>query len=372
MASSGVLLFDPPRKIRQSTMSYDFWGKKPVREKRKDWMTFSASETYYREFFSGGLATPKPAAGADESFQKSVRSCCIKRVCDITLDDESRVCAELGKTLDEIEESLALDHMVGARLKPWRKYFGKWRRALFHQAQDVAYRLALLQADPTSDRFQVEKHGDLKAEVDAVKTRLDSAFTAVMSTMSIAESERAISEAVVVTRLTHLALFFIPLSLISSIFGMNIVVSEAQWLFVGISNLTRQQDWENKLTTAAWVGASLLSVAVTYGMLYRTRVAGFVFSVPRRVQALDRQRVRTLLVRGVKMVGYFFATIYVIGFWAGIGVGIWKLADSELPRETKIAVGVGAIGIPLVVVPLLLLFFCCCTTVAIAVGPSPD
>ncbi len=42
--------------------------------------------------------------------------------------------------------------------------------------------------------------------------------------MSIIESQKAISEAETVSKLTALAFFFVPLSFIASVFGMNLVV----------------------------------------------------------------------------------------------------------------------------------------------------
>jgi len=45
-----------------------------------------------------------------------------------------------------------------------------------------------------------------------------------MSSMIIVESERAIRGAEVVSKLTHLAFFFIPLSLVAGLFGINVNV----------------------------------------------------------------------------------------------------------------------------------------------------
>jgi len=58
-----------------------------------------------------------------------------------------------------------------------------------------------------------------------MSTRLGSVYQAVMSTMQMVESKRAIEEAELVSKLTHLAFFFIPLTLVTGIFSMNISVS---------------------------------------------------------------------------------------------------------------------------------------------------
>jgi len=46
-----------------------------------------------------------------------------------------------------------------------------------------------------------------------------------MSSITIVESSRAIKQAEIITNLTQLAFFFIPLGLVAGAFGMNIKVS---------------------------------------------------------------------------------------------------------------------------------------------------
>jgi Mg2+ and Co2+ transporter CorA len=65
----------------------------------------------------------------------------------------------------------------------------------------------------------------LRAESEAVLAHCESTFTALMGTMSIIESGKAINEAEQVTKLTQLAFFFIPLTFVAGVFGMNLAVS---------------------------------------------------------------------------------------------------------------------------------------------------
>ncbi|KAK3368463.1 hypothetical protein B0H63DRAFT_455240 [Podospora didyma] len=62
----------------------------------------------------------------------------------------------------------------------------------------------------------------MERDLDPTRRRIDGAFQALMSSMRIVESERAIRRAETVSRLTHLAFFFIPLTLVASVFGMNV------------------------------------------------------------------------------------------------------------------------------------------------------
>jgi len=65
--------------------------------------------------------------------------------------------------------------------------------------------------------------------------RVKGTYQAFMSAMSILENERAIAQAEVVTRLTNLAFFFIPLSFVAGVFGMNITVSYDHVFAIGTS-----------------------------------------------------------------------------------------------------------------------------------------
>ncbi|KAK8430672.1 hypothetical protein IWX49DRAFT_555881 [Phyllosticta citricarpa] len=59
-------------------------------------------------------------------------------------------------------------------------------------------------------------------KVDDTLRHCESTFSAFIGTMSINESTRAIREAKEVTKSTQLATFFIPLTFVAGIFGMNL------------------------------------------------------------------------------------------------------------------------------------------------------
>jgi len=66
--------------------------------------------------------------------------------------------------------------------------------------------------------------GQVNSELKAARSRIETAFQALMSTLSILESQRAIAQAQSISKLTQLAFFFIPLSFIATVFGMNVIV----------------------------------------------------------------------------------------------------------------------------------------------------
>lgn len=78
--------------------------------------------------------------------------------------------------------------------------------------------------DARSDLFDGLKR-DLNfilARIEFLRTRCDTIATTLLSTMSILESQKSIEQSRQVNQLTKLAFFYIPLSFISSVFGMNV------------------------------------------------------------------------------------------------------------------------------------------------------
>ncbi|KAI1669666.1 CorA/Zinc transport protein ZntB [Pyrenophora tritici-repentis] len=68
----------------------------------------------------------------------------------------------------------------------------------------------------------VQDFQHLKDRAHTLHNRCNEAITVLMSSMSIAESRKAINQAERVTKLTFLAFIFVPLSFTTSFFGMNV------------------------------------------------------------------------------------------------------------------------------------------------------
>jgi hypothetical protein len=71
----------------------------------------------------------------------------------------------------------------------------------------------------------IQLHYVLESGLLKMEQRVDRSFQAIMSSMSILESEKAIAQGVAITRLTELAFFFIPLSFAATFFSMQIKVT---------------------------------------------------------------------------------------------------------------------------------------------------
>jgi Mg2+ and Co2+ transporter CorA len=160
--------------------------------------------------------------------QHFVRSVIAHMACQ----DLSDLLRSIGLVLDSIELSLHDDNILQHAMPAWRAFLGTWRNICYHQSallQRLASQLALMpdpktKASPaTADVTQSLSR--VKIKVDRLSQRVDSTFQSLMSSITIVESSRAIRQAELVTKLTQLAFFFIPLSLVAGAFGMNINVS---------------------------------------------------------------------------------------------------------------------------------------------------
>lgn len=169
----------------------------------------------------------------------------------MVFEDQSAAVSKLGETLDKIDMDMASDTVVQDSIKGWRKMFGTWRFQLNHidefvdplkavlehlgqqgafsgvtPASDIAMEMSTSLSIPGNawDRLGVRLSYLQKRSVSA-RQRCEATFAALMSTMTIIESEMAIREAAEVSKLTKLAFFFIPLTFVASICGMNLAVS---------------------------------------------------------------------------------------------------------------------------------------------------
>lgn len=171
----------------------------------------------------------------------------VETFCKRVWDDELDVLNEIEDCLQGIDLLLGEDERVRECVQFWRNSIGGWR-AYLHSREEFAVQLWQMME-------QTEKHlhngspdlrdyggsraiNVVRKDFDQSQTKrravfehCESTFTALMGTLSIMESEKAITQAEEVTKLTQLAFFFIPLTFIAGIFGMNLVVSSHHALF---------------------------------------------------------------------------------------------------------------------------------------------
>lgn len=139
--------------------------------------------------------------------------------------------------LDRANIWIREDRLIRHTLELWRRTAGHIKNVLRQQLCLVQsmlrgfpdllglefYDLNLV-VDKKSRKF-IDRAETLRDEVTATSTRLDTTFSSIMSTMSIIESQKAISQAEGVAKLTSLAFFYIPLTFVAGIFGMNLTLS---------------------------------------------------------------------------------------------------------------------------------------------------
>ncbi|KAK4116003.1 hypothetical protein N656DRAFT_794352 [Canariomyces notabilis] len=218
-----VVLFDPSRKYRVTKVTYD--TEQSTNEESADF------EAFRKDRNSLGRCSTHIRKTRTAPQQNDVIRAVTDAVVQILMEDHAKLLSCLNKAIDDIELSLREGlNSPGS----WRVYPSRWRNHLFHQLDAVAYFIALLTqnavsypASSTSCSWtrQVKALKTAERKLEAMMRRLEGTYQVLMSSITILESEKAIEQAEVVTRVTNLAFFFIPLSFVSSVFGMNVNVS---------------------------------------------------------------------------------------------------------------------------------------------------
>ena len=145
--------------------------------------------------------------------------------------------SSLAKVLNVMEEDVDACQKVDAIDSAVASTQLRFTLALLDKLRTyVIDNLSILQCQYSSHRHKPNHTGagsdlfdDLKrdldfvlARIDFLRTRCDTIATTLLSTMSILESQKSIEQSRQVNQLTKLAFFYIPLSFVSSVFGMNV------------------------------------------------------------------------------------------------------------------------------------------------------
>ncbi|ORY12844.1 hypothetical protein BCR34DRAFT_285402 [Clohesyomyces aquaticus] len=178
----------------------------------------------------------------------------------LVAEDWNLVLSQMSLTLDEIDTKMSDNIMLQENALAWRRLLCSWRVSLVEYATRLEESKQLLRAQmsvrmqPSSSTLvgtistatdvsrkptpaNVEdaanrSFGDAQSilyryqilgdGVRKIEQRVDRSFQAIMSSMSIIESERAITQGVAIARLTELAFIFIPLSFAAAFFSMQV------------------------------------------------------------------------------------------------------------------------------------------------------
>ncbi|KAK7509721.1 hypothetical protein IWZ03DRAFT_87022 [Phyllosticta citriasiana] len=121
------------------------------------------------------------------------------------------------------------------RLDRMKQNMGRWQQHILsrHNLQRQIARISKVTASSEGQKSMPTPNGgttqslqetanDFYSKLQGTLRHFKSTFSAMAGTMSILESDRAITQAEEVTTLTRLAFFFIPLTYAPGIFGMNV------------------------------------------------------------------------------------------------------------------------------------------------------
>jgi len=138
------------------------------------------------------------------------------------------VLAKINRSLNSIDVSLASNEFLHSTVKVWQDQFGRWRNLLYHAQKSIEYISAVYGKAQPQDCDQLpmtSELNDIRNGIRSTADRVDSTFQVFGLTIGIVESEKAIRQAETVAKLTRLAFFFVPPTLVTGVFGANINVS---------------------------------------------------------------------------------------------------------------------------------------------------
>lgn len=139
------------------------------------------------------------------------------------VNDWNSVLREMDRFLDEVDTLMSDNNMLQKKLVTWRIILGAWRKNLVDDSEKIRTTLLVIEQHDLKKFYLPFK--EMLVHVESLKDRTERTFGALMSSMAIVESQRAISQAESISRLTELAFLFIPLGFATSTFGMQLQVS---------------------------------------------------------------------------------------------------------------------------------------------------
>lgn len=271
-----------------------------------------------------------------------------------THHDIAQVLSVMSVSLAEIELSFHDDNKLQHSVSKWRDWLGRWRNTIYRQERVL--RLVRMHLNFEGGRQDTKDLLDaLESELRATRLRIDSTFQSLMSAMSIVESERAIQQAEGVSKLTQLAFFFIPLSLVAAVFGMNVTVSRPLRRLFTSPLPNCKQEFTNALTWRVWVITSIAVMAATYLILYRKEVLLQTVHIFRLITSQKSKGLRKLAVLKIQSnrLAFFFGAVAVLAL---VGIGTWRLAISGLSSGARVAIAVCIVWAPVISCILVLYY----------------
>ncbi|KAF3940238.1 hypothetical protein ABW19_dt0206873 [Dactylella cylindrospora] len=212
-----------------------------------------------------------------ESGGKYSPAALLETVYTLILGDWGEVLAERVPFLRRLDEEKVDDKLIQNSITTWRRMLGFWSRDLSDNAGMITAALTIMRTQNKLRGILVSDSERLEADlpeqsfvrleimVDGLKKRAESIMTSLMTSLSIMESQRAISQAERISRLTELAFFFIPTTFVASLYGANI------------------SNFQNNLTLSNWAYVTAALLAMTYGLRMATHYYTKLQKGPRRL-----------------------------------------------------------------------------------------
>jgi hypothetical protein len=213
-----------------------------------------------RDRFLGHITSQGPLDQHGSEYGDEVAVLRIKLVFTrMIAQDWDLVLSQMGQTLDDIDRKISDNTDLRKNVMAWRRLLGSWRMTIIEYKAKLIETKRFLRSqtpgkgsplastslsgetsrrqspDATQERLvplsiesQLEylnlSYEILEAAIKVIEIRVDKTFQALMSSMSILESQKAITQGSAVARLTELAFIFIPLNFACTFFSMQIQV----------------------------------------------------------------------------------------------------------------------------------------------------
>lgn len=167
-------------------------------------------------------------------------------------EDWNLVLSQMCQTLDDIDRKMSDNNELRHNVLAWRRLLGSWRMTIIEYRAKLLETVQFLKSQvrqPVGGIGSVQSLGQesdhsnsvippIRNEIEEllrsyqiltdgikeIETRVERSFHALMSSMSIIESQKAIVQGSAVARLTELAFIFIPLNFACTFFSMQITV----------------------------------------------------------------------------------------------------------------------------------------------------
>ncbi|RYP92815.1 hypothetical protein DL770_001095 [Monosporascus sp. CRB-9-2] len=215
LASKGYIFLDPEPVCVQENRSH--LRRRLRRTSQKGNTTETACTVRGAQWVSSAIE--KLSYDGDVvKFANSIKLLIFEYVVDETL----LVLSPLFRALSDVQSHLSDDERVQRHLHSFQKFLNEWTQQCFEISASLSYMRDKVDLSKAPDAL-LTKDRHLQSLIKSAIPRIEGLHQALMSSMSIIDSKEAIREAKAVGKLTQLAFFFIPLTLIAGIFGMNVV-----------------------------------------------------------------------------------------------------------------------------------------------------